>query len=156
MNPFKCRVTGAKANAPKLAKAQRAKWCEGKPADCVKGAKGITIFNQQTAANTIELKGKYQADGLEASPGYNNKMGFSPGAQKDIFVSSTTTTSAPITTPTTTKPASTTTKSTSSTPTPTCGSTKVTRRLRNQRRLFSFAGFHLSMDSSGDDDGEEL
>jgi hypothetical protein len=47
MNAFRCRVTGAKANAPKLAKAQPAVWCEDDQTKCKKGPKGITIYNQR-------------------------------------------------------------------------------------------------------------
>ena len=137
MNGFKCQVTGARADAPKVGKAQPAKWCEGKPEECVKGPKGITIFNQRPEANTIDLTGIYQADTQEASPGYNEKMGFYPGAQNDIFEGSTSTPSEPTSSPI---------------PEPTEGCSSISTRSlsghrRHQRRLISFAGFHLSMDA---------
>jgi hypothetical protein len=140
MNGFKCQVTGARADAPKVGKAQPAKWCEGKPEECVKGPKGITIFNQQPSANTIELKGIYQADMQEASPGYNEKMGFYAGAQNDIFEGSTETSTSTPTEPTSSPISE-----------PTEGCSISTRSLgghrKHQRRLVSFAGFHLSMDA---------
>ncbi|KAH7096951.1 hypothetical protein BKA62DRAFT_662307 [Auriculariales sp. MPI-PUGE-AT-0066] len=141
MNGMKCKVTGARSDAPKVAQAQKAKWCEGKQDDCVKGAKGITIYNQQPDINTVDLQGIYQADGQEASPGYNEKMGFAPGAQNDIFEASS---GSPSTSTSTSAPE----------PTGECSGTNTlsTRshsgHRRHQRRLLSFAGFTLSMDAA--------
>ena len=69
MNGVRCKVTGARPDAPKLAKAQPAVWCEDDESKCVKGAKGITIYNQHKDINTVDLSGIYQADTQEASPG---------------------------------------------------------------------------------------
>ncbi|KAH7099231.1 hypothetical protein BKA62DRAFT_750627 [Auriculariales sp. MPI-PUGE-AT-0066] len=79
-----CKVTGARADAPKLAKAQKPVWCEDNEGECVKGAKGLTIWLQKED-NTFEFEHKQQKDGKLRSPGYNTKMGFRPGAQTDIY-----------------------------------------------------------------------
>ncbi|KAH7096963.1 hypothetical protein BKA62DRAFT_717982 [Auriculariales sp. MPI-PUGE-AT-0066] len=90
MNAIRCRVTGARPDAPKIAKPVPAKWCENKPEDCVTGAKTITIWHQHKDIDTIDLDGVIQAEGNWATPSYNEKMGFHPGAQNDIFESTTT------------------------------------------------------------------
>ncbi|KZV85461.1 hypothetical protein EXIGLDRAFT_841482 [Exidia glandulosa HHB12029] len=98
MNGFRCKVTNARADAPRVAPAQVAKWCEVPSEDgaCVAGPKGIIIHSQQDAINNVPTADitslqKTQRDGRFdvghfRSPGYNEKMGFMPGAQNDIFV----------------------------------------------------------------------
>jgi len=130
-NAFRCQVTGARDDAPKLAKPVTAQWCEGKPDNCVKGAKRITIFHQQDDINTIHVDDVVQADGHWASPGYNEKMGFYPGAQNDIFEArdeseAPTSTEAPASTAIVV-------------PTyPTANPRNASRHRRHQRRLMSF------------------
>ena len=81
---YNCRVTNVKPTARRLAPAKTPVWCEGEPDKCIKGAKGMIVFNQQEG-NNIDIDGKQQ-DGLSRSPGYNMKTGFSDGAQNDIFL----------------------------------------------------------------------
>ncbi|KAF9005326.1 hypothetical protein BDZ89DRAFT_598361 [Hymenopellis radicata] len=82
MHPYRCKVTGATATTA-VGTPQDAQWCEDNSADCVTGPKKFIVMNQNEG-NTISLFG-YQLNGQEKSPGYNNKMGFSAGAQNDIF-----------------------------------------------------------------------
>lgn len=135
MNAFRCRVTGARPDAPKLAKPVPAKWCEGKPDDCVKGAKQITIYHQQPEINTVDIDNIQQADGHWASPGYNEKTGFYPGAQNDIFETSDNSGSS---------------SSAPSDPNqmPMCNlkARSFKNHRRQRRRLLSFGGFHLYAD----------
>lgn len=87
MAPWKCTVTGAKPNAPQLAVPRDPVWCEGNPGACVTGAKKMIAWHQLDGNNVFTDGQPPQADGQARSPGYNAKMGFSPGAQNDIFVS---------------------------------------------------------------------
>ncbi|KZV86197.1 hypothetical protein EXIGLDRAFT_774852 [Exidia glandulosa HHB12029] len=130
MNGFRCKVTNARADAPRVAPAQVAKWCEVPSEDgaCVAGPKGIIIHSQQDAINNVPTAditslqktqrdgrfdvGHFRSPGAFLPPssfalsspvfgvtsgvvvltsgfggvGYNEKMGFMPGAQNDIFV----------------------------------------------------------------------
>ncbi|KAF8308935.1 hypothetical protein DL93DRAFT_2170702 [Clavulina sp. PMI_390] len=81
MLPYRCKVSnpGNKRLAPPKAPV----WCEGNPSGCVTGAKQMIFWNQ-AEGNNLAVSGT-QADGLQKSPGYNSKTGFSPGAQNDIF-----------------------------------------------------------------------
>jgi len=81
---YNCKVTNVKPTARVLAPAKTPVFCEDDPSTCVKGAKGMIVFNQ-LEGNNIDIDG-YQKDRLFKSPGYNQKTGFSDGAQNDIFV----------------------------------------------------------------------
>jgi len=81
---YNCKVTSVKSTARPLALAKTPVFCENDPSTCVKGAKGMIVFNQ-LEGNNINITG-YQKDGLFKSPGYNHKTGFADGAQNDIFV----------------------------------------------------------------------
>ncbi|KDQ08703.1 hypothetical protein BOTBODRAFT_559986 [Botryobasidium botryosum FD-172 SS1] len=82
MGGYRCRVTNAK-NTTSVAAAKPPVWCEGKPGSCMQGAKQMIFWNAQSGNNVV-LSG-YQADGQPKIPGYNMKMGFRDGAQRDIF-----------------------------------------------------------------------
>jgi hypothetical protein len=84
MMGYNCRVTNVKPTARALGKAQTPVWCEDEPEKCIKGPKGMIVFNQ-LEGNNIDITGK-QKDGHDKSPGYNQKTGFANGAQTDIFV----------------------------------------------------------------------
>lgn len=75
MQAHKCIVTGSKSTK-KLAIAKPPVYCEGDPSKCVKGAKQM-IFYQQLDGNNVHKPPKM--------PIYNSRMGFSDGAQNDIF-----------------------------------------------------------------------
>jgi hypothetical protein len=76
MQPYKCKVTNAQSTTP-VASAQAPVYCADDAATCVKGAKQMIAWHQLDG-NNIET-----ADGV--SPGYNEKCGWTNGAQKDIF-----------------------------------------------------------------------
>lgn len=98
MAGFKCNVTGATSTTP-VAAAKPPVWCpEGSGTDCVKGAKQMMAWNQLTGNNVNNT--------VYNSPGYNADMGWQPGAQDDIFESSTSTSAAAYQ-PSTTSPATT-------------------------------------------------
>jgi hypothetical protein len=88
---FRCKVTGAKPNAPAVMPAQPAVWCENDRSSCVKGAKQMVVWNQNSG-NTISFTGVGRAgeedDLQQFSPGYGTKLGWSDGPQNDIFGSS--------------------------------------------------------------------
>jgi len=88
---FRCKVTGAKSNAPKVAAAKPAVWCENNPSACTKGAKQMIIWHQAEGDNINTNTGTglagEQADGQQKSPAYASKLGWSNGAQNDIFES---------------------------------------------------------------------
>jgi len=88
MAGFKCKVTNSISNTP-LAKPKPPVWCEGNPNNCTKGAKQFIGWHQQDG-NNIQVDG-FDLAGGRKSPGYNSKLGFSDGAQNDIFADSTTT-----------------------------------------------------------------
>jgi len=83
MMPFKCRVNGASSTTP-VAPAQPPVWCEDDTSKCVRGAKQMIYWNQLDG-NNIQVSGN-DLSGSPKSPAYNNKLGFSDGAQNDIFV----------------------------------------------------------------------
>lgn len=76
MQGFKCTVTNATSQTP-VAPAQAPVYCADDASKCVKGAKQMIAWHQQTG-NNIET-----ADGI--SPGYNEKCGWTNGAQHTIF-----------------------------------------------------------------------
>ena len=84
---YNCRITNVKPTARTLAPAKTPVWCEGEPDKCVKGAKGMIVFSQKEG-NNIDIDG-VQLDGAWKSPGYNEKTGFTDGAQNDIFLDAT-------------------------------------------------------------------
>lgn len=87
MNGFRCMVTEARPDAPRLAPPQTPRWCEDNVHNCVQGAKGLVVFEQDPSINNIVTDGLIrQKDGNWGSPSYNMKMGFRPGAQNDIFI----------------------------------------------------------------------
>ncbi|TMW59783.1 hypothetical protein Poli38472_004852 [Pythium oligandrum] len=77
MAGYRCTVTGA-ATGYKLAQAKPPVYCADDKSKCVKGAKQMIAWNQQTGDNVKTPPGK--------SPGYNEGCGWSNGAQNDIFV----------------------------------------------------------------------
>ncbi len=81
---YNCRVTDVKPTARAVEPAKTPVWCEDDQSKCVKGAKGMIVFNQKEG-NNIDIGGQ-QLDGDAKSPGYNKKTGFEDGAQNDIFV----------------------------------------------------------------------
>ncbi|KAJ7290046.1 hypothetical protein C8J57DRAFT_336214 [Mycena rebaudengoi] len=89
MQGFKCKVVGRTGDAA-LAPAQPPVWCEDAPADCVRGARQMIFWNQ-LEGNNIEVDG-FDAAGSPKTPTYNEKLGFSNGAQPDIFLGSGTAT----------------------------------------------------------------
>ncbi|KZV88442.1 hypothetical protein EXIGLDRAFT_772722 [Exidia glandulosa HHB12029] len=86
--PFKCKVTGAKLTATPLGKPKVPVWCQSNQKACVKGPKQMVI-QYQASGNNVVLPPGMQAEGGWPSPGYNSKMGFTAGAQTDIFVTAT-------------------------------------------------------------------
>ncbi|KDQ19064.1 hypothetical protein BOTBODRAFT_171020 [Botryobasidium botryosum FD-172 SS1] len=82
MGGYRCRVTNAKSTVP-LAAAKPPVWCENNASACVQGAKQM-VYWQQRDGNNIVTSGN-EADGTPKSPGYNMKLGFTDGAQKNIF-----------------------------------------------------------------------
>ncbi|EJD40562.1 hypothetical protein AURDEDRAFT_170377 [Auricularia subglabra TFB-10046 SS5] len=124
MNAYRCQVTGASSSARAVAPAQAPVWCESDQDKCVSGAKQMAVVWQKDG-NNIVLPGGLQKDNTRPAPGYNSKLGFTAGAQTDIFV-------ATATTPTPTcAPAPTTTSTVTSTTTITIGyatPTKLARR----------------------------
>ena len=75
MQGHKCIVTGSNSTR-KLAVAKPPVYCEDAGSKCVKGAKQM-IFYQQLDGNNVKNPPKM--------PTYNARMGFSDGAQNDIF-----------------------------------------------------------------------
>ncbi|KXN84873.1 hypothetical protein AN958_12003 [Leucoagaricus sp. SymC.cos] len=85
MNGLHCDVTGAKSDAPALAKSQVARRCgydpatgrTGDPNNCTIGAKQPLYWYQKERNNMFE--------GPLDPPVYNDLYGFKDGAQNDIF-----------------------------------------------------------------------
>ncbi|KIN08100.1 hypothetical protein OIDMADRAFT_100008 [Oidiodendron maius Zn] len=75
MQGFRCRVTNVTSER-RLERAKPPIPCKGEPGNCVKGAKQIIVWHQ--------LEGNNVEDEYEF-PGYNIDMGWSNGAQNDIF-----------------------------------------------------------------------
>lgn len=76
---FRCKVTGAKPDAPKVAKSQTPVPCKANPDSCVKGAKAPIFWGVD--------RGNIPAGHVndDDPPFYNMEMGFQDGAQNDIF-----------------------------------------------------------------------
>jgi hypothetical protein len=87
MQGFKCNVTGATSTAP-VAPAKAPIYCDTDSSNCVAGAKQMIAWNQATGNNVSPPNG--------ISPGYNSGMGWAPGAQNDIFVSASGSSTTPI------------------------------------------------------------
>ncbi|KAJ5791835.1 CAZyme family AA14 [Penicillium psychrosexuale] len=77
MAGYKCNVTGS-TSSKQVAPAQVAAYCGDDSTKCVKGAKQMIAFNQQTGNNVQVPNGK--------TPMYNTAWGWESGAQNDIFV----------------------------------------------------------------------
>ncbi|KZW00468.1 hypothetical protein EXIGLDRAFT_830633 [Exidia glandulosa HHB12029] len=86
MAPWKCQVTNVASTAQPLQPPRDPVWCEGNVAGCVQGAKKMIAWHQLDGNNVNTDGQPAQADGQARSPGYNEKMGFTDGAQNDIFV----------------------------------------------------------------------
>lgn len=86
---FRCKVTGANANASAIAPAKPPAWCEDNLSACTKGAKQMVIWHQAERNNidtntSTGIAGE-QDDHQQKSPGYNLKLGFKNGEQrKDV------------------------------------------------------------------------
>ncbi|KZV97742.1 hypothetical protein EXIGLDRAFT_729854 [Exidia glandulosa HHB12029] len=169
MTGFKCKVTNARPDAPAIAPPQTPQWCEDDESKCVKGAKKMIIWNQDPSINNVDTytgNQPPQKDGQARSPGYNMKMGFQPGAQNDIFVSSASQPSSTDVPPSTEVPPSSSSEPSSPTETPaptssptpdpsaSCSAFRRSGHRKHQRRLLSFAGFHISVDSQDPSDDE--
>ncbi|KAH8897803.1 hypothetical protein GQ53DRAFT_884649 [Thozetella sp. PMI_491] len=77
MANYKCHVSGS-TSTQTLGAAKPPVYCGNDSTKCVKGAKQMIAWNQATGNNVVTPEG--------VSPGYNTGMGWSPGAQNDIFV----------------------------------------------------------------------
>jgi hypothetical protein len=77
MQGFKCNVTNASPAAAPLAKAQVPVFCGNESDKCLKGAKQMLAWHQATG-NNIETA-------QWVTPNYNQKCGWTEGAQTDIF-----------------------------------------------------------------------
>jgi hypothetical protein len=75
MQGFKCSVTGSSSKR-KVAAGKPPAYCENDPAKCVKGAKQMVYYYQKDGNNVVNAP---------KPPMYNQVMGFSEGAQNDIF-----------------------------------------------------------------------
>lgn len=73
---FKCNVTGATSTRA-VAPAVPATWCEDAASDCTTGARQLIYWNQADG-NNIEVEG-FDAEGLNKSPAYNEKLGWVEG-----------------------------------------------------------------------------
>ncbi|KAF9524967.1 hypothetical protein CPB83DRAFT_860323 [Crepidotus variabilis] len=83
MLPYRCKVTGITGNAT-VAPGVPPVWCETDAKQCVVGAKQM-VYWHQLDGNNVEVDG-FDLAGENKSPGYNSKMGFPNGAQRDIFL----------------------------------------------------------------------
>jgi len=82
MQGFRCKVTGPSGNSAVETPASPI-WCEDDPSRCMRGPKQMVYWNQ-LEGNNVEVEG-FDLSGSPKSPTYNAKMGFSNGAQTDIF-----------------------------------------------------------------------
>ncbi|KAL0948865.1 hypothetical protein HGRIS_008985 [Hohenbuehelia grisea] len=82
MLPYRCKVTNAHGVVP-VGRAKVPAWCEDDQSKCTRGPKQMVYWNQ-LSGNNVEVSGD-DSQGRAKSPGYNYKMGFSGGAQNDIF-----------------------------------------------------------------------
>ncbi|KAH8821320.1 hypothetical protein F5884DRAFT_840582 [Xylogone sp. PMI_703] len=77
MGGYKCKVTGS-TSTKKVGTAKPPTYCANDASKCQKGPKQMIVWNQLEANNVNVPAG--------GSPGYNQKNGWAPGAQNDIFV----------------------------------------------------------------------
>jgi hypothetical protein len=75
MQGHKCIVTGSNSTR-KLMVAKPPVYCEDNQSKCIKGAKQMIFYRQLDGNNVINPP---------KIPTYNARMGFSDGAQNDIF-----------------------------------------------------------------------
>jgi len=80
---YRCRVVGVTGDAA-VAPAVPPIYCEANRTLCIKGAKQMVYWNQLEGSN-VNVTG-FDLAGQPKSPSYNTKMGFSGGAQSDIFL----------------------------------------------------------------------
>ncbi|KAF5317338.1 hypothetical protein D9611_003559 [Ephemerocybe angulata] len=83
MQPLRCKVVG-QTGSKEVAPGKPPVWCEDDPSRCVSGPKQM-VFWHQLEGNNVDVSG-FDLSGRARSPAYNNKMGFSEGAQTDIFL----------------------------------------------------------------------
>ncbi|KAM0448807.1 hypothetical protein ACHAPV_009443 [Trichoderma viride] len=76
MANYRCHVTGT-SSTKKVAQAQVPVYCGNDSSKCLPGAKQMIAWNQATGNNVQVPNG--------ASPAYGTNMGWTPGAQNDIF-----------------------------------------------------------------------
>ncbi|KAK4231908.1 WSC domain-containing protein [Podospora fimiseda] len=76
MQNFKCHVTGS-TSTKRLGVAKPPVYCAGNPSACTKGPKQMIAWHQLTGNNVVTPG--------DVTPPYNEKMGFLPGAQNDIY-----------------------------------------------------------------------
>lgn len=76
MQNFRCRVINSPSTKA-IGLAQKPVPCSDDPSSCISGPKQMIVWNQAEGNNV---------GNIGRSPGYNNKMGYKPGAQNDIFV----------------------------------------------------------------------
>ncbi|GAA5860488.1 hypothetical protein JCM8547_000319 [Rhodosporidiobolus lusitaniae] len=87
MTAFDCNVSGSTSFAA-IAPPQDPVWCGDDPSLCVKGSKRpLYAYNSPTNVPAFTNYNR---------PGYHESWSFSPGAQNDIFVTSTTNTSSAV------------------------------------------------------------
>lgn len=98
MANYKCHVTGSNSNR-RLAAAKAPVYCDNDKSKCVKGAKQMIAWNRTfiflfyllrfieiyVLTYITEASGNNVQVPNGASPGYNTGMGWTPGAQTDIF-----------------------------------------------------------------------
>lgn len=98
MQNLRCHVTGS-TSTKTVAPAKPPAYCGDGKTPCVLGAKQMIAWNRTYMAplvffglpRRVTLTSKPEADGNNVevpdgiSPGYNQKMGWTPGAQNDIF-----------------------------------------------------------------------
>jgi hypothetical protein len=77
MQNHRCKVTGS-TSTKKLGTPKPPVYCEDDLAKCVKGPKQMMAWNQASGNNVEVPAGK--------TPTYNQRMGFLPGAQNNIFI----------------------------------------------------------------------
>ncbi|KAF9476867.1 hypothetical protein BDN70DRAFT_881859 [Pholiota conissans] len=82
MQPFRCKVTGQTGTQP-VSRATAPMWCEGNQSQCIAGAKQM-VFYGQIEGNNVDISG-LDSTGQPKAPTYDTRMGFTSGAQTDIF-----------------------------------------------------------------------
>ncbi|EAU86294.1 hypothetical protein CC1G_08018 [Coprinopsis cinerea okayama7 len=85
MQAFRCTVLNPPTSAAvHVGRARPPVWCEEDPSTCRQGAKQM-IFWTQTEGNNVVVEG-LDLEGRPKRPVYDGRMGFSDGAQHDIFL----------------------------------------------------------------------